>query len=145
MKTRFMLEAIPLGIFASGTLAVHAQAQTVTVGSTRVLIDHNSNAHANPWFYFGDAPRPSTNDAATGATFSILEGEPAPRSGGLDALRDGKLPSGADRPDQNFFFKNGTDGGLVRVDLGQVISVQTVNTYSCHPSKRPAVLASLRL
>jgi hypothetical protein len=112
-------------------------------GLNQDLIDHNSGAHANPWFYFGEAPRPSTNDIATAGAFSILEGEPAPRSGGLDALHDGKLPSGPDRPDQNFFFRNGADGGMVRIDLGHVILVQAVNTYSCHPSNRAPQIYTL--
>ena len=141
MKARCVLGMLPLAAFALG--AVHLAAQTTTVGSVRILIDHNSNAHANPKFYFGDVPRPSTNDAASAATFTILEGEPAPRSGGLEALRDGKLPSGADRPDQNFFFKNGIDGGLIRVDLGAEISVEAVNTYSCHPSDRAPQIYTL--
>ena len=143
MKARFGLGAISLSILVVSTLSMHISAQVIAVGSTRILLDHNSNAHSNPWFYFGDAARPSTNDAATGAIFSIPEGEPAPRSGGVEALHDGKLPTGADRPDQNFFFKNGTDGGLVRIDLGQVIPVQTVNTYSCHPSNRAPQIYTL--
>ncbi|MGH7968535.1 MAG: basic secretory protein-like protein [Limisphaerales bacterium] len=141
MRTRFGLKVASMTLF--GSLAVHVPAQTVTVGATTIRIDHNSSAHANPGFYFGDAPRPSTNDAGTVATFSILEGEAAPRSGGLDALHDGRLPSGADRPDQNFFFANGTDGGLVRIDLGQRLPVQAVNTYSCHPWNRAPQIYSL--
>ena len=143
MKAWFILGGISLSILAGSSLAIRLCAQTITVGSTRILIDHNSNAHANPGFYFGEAPRPFTNDAATDAIFAIAAGEPAPRSGGLKALHDGKLPSAADRPDQNFFFKNGTDGGVLRVDLGQVTSVQAVNTYSCHPSNRAPQIYTL--
>jgi hypothetical protein len=131
------------GVFALGPCAVHLAAETVTVAPIKVLIDHNSADHANPGFYFADAPRPSTNDAATAAAFSILEGEEARNSGGLAALHDGRLPSGPDRPDQNFFFKDGTDGGMLRVDLGKVISIQAVDTYSCHPSERAPQIYTL--
>jgi len=132
-----------VALFAAEPLKVRLCAQTITVGATSILIDHNSAPHANPGFYFGAAPRPSINDLATRATFSILDGQAAPRSGGLEALHDGKLPSGADRPDQNFFFANGTDGGLVRVDLGKVFDIQAVNTYSCHPWNRAPQIYTL--
>jgi hypothetical protein len=143
MKARLVLGVGALAFFPIAMWTVGLLAQTVTVGSTRILMDHNPGAHTNPWFYFGEAPRPSTNDIATAAAFSILDGEPAPRSGGLGALHDGKLPSGPDRPDQNFFFQNGADGGMVRIDLGHVILVQAVNTYSCHPSNRAPQIYTL--
>lgn len=143
MKARCGLGVIWWCLFVLCAWAFGVSAQTVTVGGVKILIDHNSNAHANQWFYFGDAPRPSTRDAATSAAFSILDGQPAPRSGGLQALHDGWLPAGADRPDQNFFFKNGTDGGLIRIDLGQVTPVQAVNSYSCHPSNRAPQIYTL--
>src|SRR5437016_13682403 len=75
---------------------------------------------------------------AASATFSRFCEASRPR-----ALHDGKLPAGADRPDQNVFFKNGTDGGMVRVDLGEVISIRAVDTYSCHPSNRAPQIYTL--
>jgi hypothetical protein len=143
MKGRFELGFSLFGVFVLGAFSVRLSAATLVVEAVKVLIDHNSGEHANPGFYFAEAPAPSTNDAATTASFSILEGEVAPRSGGLDALHDGRLPAGLDRPDQNFFFKNGTDGGLLRIDLGRVVSLQAVDTYSCHPSDRAPQIYTL--
>lgn len=143
MKGRFSLGSILFVGLALIDFALRLSAQTIAVGPVKVLIGHNSGTHANPGFYFGDAPRPSTNDAASEAIFSLLEGEPAPRSGGLEALHDGLLPSGPDRPDQNFFFGNGTEGGLLLIDLRQIISVQAVDTYSCHPSNRAPQIYTL--
>lgn len=49
---------------------------------------------------------------------------------------DGKLPSEEDQPAANFFFNAGTEGGRIVVDLGSVIDVKQVNTYSWHPGER---------
>jgi hypothetical protein len=143
MNGRYRLGLFVFGHVLVGALSVCLSAETVVVGPVQVLIDHNSAEHANPGFYFGDAPRPFTNDAATAATFSILEGEPARNCGGVAALHDGRLPSGPDRPDENFFFKDATDGGLLRVDLGQVVSIRAIDTYSCHPSNRAPQIYTL--
>jgi Peptidase of plants and bacteria len=106
MSRLHFLVPLFIGVVALAVLTAGARAEVVTVGGVRVIIDHNSAEHANPGFYFADASRPLTNDDATGAAFSIIEGEPAPNTGGLNTLHDGKLPSGPDRPDQNFFFKD---------------------------------------
>jgi Peptidase of plants and bacteria len=56
--------------------------------------------------------------------------------GGLAKLNDGKMPTEEDQPDENFFFNEGTPGGRLVADLGSVISIKQINTYSWHPSTR---------
>ena len=43
-------------------------------------------------------------------------------------LHDGRLPGGEDQPRQNFFFRAGSRGGRLRVDLGSVRSLKQINT-----------------
>jgi hypothetical protein len=54
----------------------------------------------------------------------------------MDKLHDGKLPGEEDQPGENFFFNAGTSGGRLRADLGRVIRLKQVNTYSWHPNAR---------
>jgi len=46
------------------------------------------------------------------------------------------VPAEADDPGSNFFFKDGTPGGRIEVDLGHAFELKQVNTYSWHPSTR---------
>lgn len=102
----------------------------------KVTADHNDNDHATPEFKFAHVPSPSKDDAATKAKFTIVEGEQDPNGAGLEALHDGLLPSEADEPAANFFFNAGTEGGRIGIDLGSVMPVEQVNTYSWHPNTR---------
>jgi hypothetical protein len=102
----------------------------------KLVVEHNANAQASPAFHFKTVPSPSADDAATRAEFSIVVGAKDDNGGGLEKLHDGKLPTEADQPAENFFFDAGTPGGRVLVDLGQAIPVQQVNTYSWHPGDR---------
>jgi len=102
----------------------------------KVVIQHRENDEADSRFRFKTVPRPSSHDAATEATFTIVEGEMDPNSGGLDALHNGSLPRDEDQPRENFFFNQGTDGGRIRIDLGRSLELKQVNTYSWHPGTR---------
>jgi hypothetical protein len=105
-------------------------------GEIRTLVEHNDNEHATASFKFKSIPSPSKKDAATKAKFSILDGEQDPNGGWLDKLHDGAVPTEEDQPEQNFFFNAGTPGGRILVDLGSVIEIKAVNTYSWHPNTR---------
>jgi Peptidase of plants and bacteria len=105
-------------------------------GHVTVTINHNDNDTASPEFKFQAVPPPAKTDAATTARFIIVNGEIDPNSGGLDTLHDGEVPTEADQPLANFFFNAGTDGGRLLVDLGKVIEIKEVNTYSWHPNTR---------
>lgn len=98
--------------------------------------ERNEGDAATGEFKFKNIPSPSKTDAATSAKFSIVAGQGDDNGGDVDVLHDGSLPDNADQPDANFFFAAGTPGGRLVVDLGQVIEVRQVNTYSWHPSTR---------
>src|SRR3984893_15566382 len=102
----------------------------------KVTADHTPNATATSAFRFKKVPSPAKDDAATKATMLLVEGEIDGNGADLSALIDGALPTEEDQPAANFFWNAGTGGGRFRMDLGSVIEVAQVNTYSWHPSTR---------
>ena len=94
-------------------------------------------------FEIPNVPVPATNDAATTATFRVVGGQADRVSAPLDVLHDGLIPTGQDDPGRNFFFAPGSDGGLILVDLGKVVEVASVATYSWHHGSRAAQTYSL--
>jgi hypothetical protein len=83
-----------------------------------------------------NVPAPARGDAASSARIRILAGAVDPNSGGIGKLRDGNLATEADQPAENFFFDAGTDGGRLLLDLGRVVEVEQINTFSRHPGPR---------
>jgi hypothetical protein len=93
-------------------------------------------AHASADFKLPGVPVPSANDAAAGRKFVIVDGNQDENGGNAEVLTDGRVPDGQDDPQDNFFFASGTDGGRLRLDLGSVIDVRQVNSYSWHANTR---------
>ncbi len=87
-------------------------------------------------FTFDSVPAPAKNDAAATAEFTLVDGAPDSNGGALTVLQDGRLPTDEDEPAANFFFRAGTEGGRVRIDLKSVLAVKQVNTYSWHTGSR---------
>ncbi|WAC20276.1 basic secretory protein-like protein [Luteolibacter sp. SL250] len=79
---------------------------------------------------------PAKNDAATEATFKIVDGTADRNSGSPEVLHDGKPPTKDDDPRASFFFAPGTDGGRISIDLGSAIRIRTIRTSSLHPGSR---------
>jgi len=102
----------------------------------KVTIGHNDNDNAAPGFKFINVPSPASGNAARQAKLTIVDGEADPNSGGLAKLNDGKLPDESDQPGENFFFNAGAAGGRIQMDLGSVINIRQINTYSWHPGSR---------
>jgi len=119
---------VAIGMVVLTGLAVH--------GEVKVTVGHSEGEDASPEFKFKNVPSPSSNDAGSLAKFVVVGGEGEPNGGGLDKLHDGELPEDADQPAENFFFRAGTSGGRVLIDLGGLIDVKQVNTYSWHPGAR---------
>lgn len=115
-------------VVALGTLVAQAQ--------VRVIVDRNDETEANTGFRFHSVPPPSRNDAATTAAFTVLAGRADQNGGPITTLQDGRVPTDEDQPSANFFFGPGTDGGRLQVDLGRLIILQAVRTYSWHPGAR---------
>lgn len=117
-------------------LAVCLLSALVSRGGIKIVIDQNGTEAATPRYTFKNVPAPSRNDAATKATFVLVDGVRDGNSGELHKLNDGKLPEEADEPGENFFFDAGTEGGRLLVDLQGVIALKQVNSYSWHPGSR---------
>lgn len=108
-----------------------------------VVVNHNPNGAATREFKFKDVPSPVANDAATTAKLTLIDGDLDPNSADLSALIDGRLPSIEDDPGANVFFNSGSSGGRFRMDLGNVIDIAQINSYSWHPNSRGPQLYKL--
>lgn len=102
----------------------------------KLTSERNNNATASRAFKFKTVPPPVKDDVAAGAKLSILDGEIDPNGADVTALTDGLLPTEEDQPAANFFFQAGTGGGRIRMDLGKMIDIAEINTYSWHPNTR---------
>jgi len=117
-----------IALICTCSLAIHAQ--------TKVTIDHNTGAAINPEFKFKSVPSPSRDDAATKTRVLMVDGDADGNSAGVEALVDGVLPTSDDQPRRNFFITAGSGGARLLIDLGRVIEVAQVNSYSWHPNSR---------
>lgn len=125
-SSRFLFNAPALSCLALSCLAADSE----------VVSRHVSSSDASPAFKFDGVAAPAKNDAATRGTFSVIEGAVDPNSGGLRCLTDGRLPAEEDAPGQNFFFRAGSRGGRLLLDLGREVPVSAVRSYSWHPGSR---------
>lgn len=119
----------------SSALAIFLAVNAGT-SSIKVTIDHNTGLDATSSFRFKRVPAPAGNNAAGGARVELVVGRADANSAALSALTDGALPADSDQPEANFFFADGTDGGRFLIDLGRVVDIAQVNTYSWHPDSR---------
>jgi len=105
-------------------------------GEIKVVTARQSGADATASFKLSNIPAPSPTDVATLAKFTVVDGQRDRNGGELSKLNDGKLPTEADQPAENFFFSQGTDGGRLLVDLGTNRALRQINTYSWHAGAR---------
>jgi hypothetical protein len=117
-------------------IAITLLTTTIASPEVKVTVDHNDNGKATADFKFANVPSPAKDNAARNAKISIVQGTRDDMGGELDKVNDGKLPTEQDQPDENFFFAQNTDGGRILIDLGKVIDIAQVNTYSWHPDTR---------
>jgi len=127
---RGFTEKIIFTIFTLLAPVVVAQAQV------RITIDHNDNKTANAEFKFARVPAPARNDAGAKAILRLVDAEADGNSADIGALNDGLLPDAEDQPRRNFFLNAGTGGGRLRMDLGSVITLAQINSYSWHSGSR---------
>lgn len=120
---------------AGPTVALLLAAATASA-EIKIVIEHDDNDAATAQFKFKRIPAPSKTDAATGAKFTIVDGEQDDNGGSLEKLHDGRVPSEEDEPAENFFFNAATPGGRILVDMGRILEIREVNTYSWHPNTR---------
>lgn len=123
----FRKSAVPLWCALLATAPARAAEVTIQTGHSR----------DDAAFKLDPVPAPAVDDAATGATFKIIGGTADPNSrAGLDALHDGKVPSGDDDPGSNFFFAREPAKGRLLIDLGKLTDIKSVDTYSWHQGGR---------
>jgi len=108
----------------------------ISRGEIKIVVGHHRNQDATAEFKFANVPSPSQSDAAGKATFTVVDGQRDRNGGDVDKLHDGKIPTEDDQPAESLFFNAGTDGGRILVDLGRIIAIKQVNTYSWHPDTR---------
>jgi hypothetical protein len=113
---------------------------TLLLAATTIVVDRNMGDNATPQFRFERVPPPSRDDAAATAKLDLIAGRIDANSPGLAAITDGRLPADWDEPQSNLFFAAGTWGGRFRIDLGGVIPIAQINSYSWHPDSRAAQL-----
>lgn len=112
---------------------------TVIGGAGVLFAETEVRTGTSAWgdgFQFDAVPLPANNDAATGARFTLVDGAADKAGGSTAALQDGRVPSDGDQPAKNFFFQAGSEGGRLLIDLGRLVSVKEVNTYSWHTGPR---------
>ena len=122
-------------------ISVLVLSEMVSRGEIKIVTAHNPNG--TPAFKLEGLPAPAAGDAAAKGKFTIVDGARDEAGGGLEKLNDGKLPTEEDQPAQNFFFDAGTEGGRLRLDLGNATTIRQVNTYSWHTDTRAAQVYKL--
>ncbi len=105
-------------------------------GAIQVVSERNENEAATVAFRFKNVPPPAKSDAAERASFTLVDGERDINGGDLIKLHDGRLPREEDQPAENFFFRAGSAGGRIQLDLGSAIAIKQVNSYSWHGGTR---------
>ncbi len=110
--------------------------ERTSIAEVRTVAERNENPTAR--FKFKNLSGPAKNDAAAKARFTIVDGTADGNGGSVDKLHDGRVPTDEDQPSENFFFRAGSDGGRILIDLGSVIEIGQINTYSWHPTTRGA-------
>ena len=87
----------------------------------------------SPAWAFQKIPGPSKSDAAQGCPVVAVGNSFDPVGSDAAALTDGRMPAKANQPRGFTFFANeNTNGGRMRLDLGKVLPVAAINTYSWH-------------
>ncbi|MBN8461191.1 MAG: hypothetical protein J0M04_25485 [Verrucomicrobia bacterium] len=84
-----------------------------------------------PAWDFKTIHRPSQSAVSRGARITIV-GKAAPSCLTPGALANGVMPQQTRLRRDFFTFTNGTDGGLIVMDLGKVTPVSEINSYSAH-------------
>ncbi|HWE92763.1 MAG TPA: hypothetical protein VG269_02210 [Tepidisphaeraceae bacterium] len=107
----------------------------------QVVAEHNYGTAGTTAFKFPTVPTISKVDAGQRAIFSIVDGQKADYGGGLGVLNDGLGPRTFDDESLMMAFDNMTLEGRLGADLGRVIAVDQINTYSWykHGNRYPQV------
>jgi len=87
----------------------------------------------SPAWAFQKIPGPSKSDAAQHCPVVAVGNSFDPVGSDAAALTDGRMPAKANQPRGFTFFANeNTNGGRMLLDLGKVLPIAAINTYSWH-------------
>jgi peroxiredoxin len=98
--------------------------------------EHLSPEEAKSGAAFKRIPNPAADDAGTKATIQVLDGALPDGPNPSACLNDGKMPANEDSRDENFRFAMGVLEGRVRFDMGSVMPIQAIHSYSWHSDTR---------
>jgi hypothetical protein len=113
-----------LGSTCASLALAEVRVETEQIGTQRA--DWNK-----PAWEFKTIHRPSQSAVSRGARITIV-GKAEPSCLAPGALANGVMPQQTRLRRDFFAFANGTDGGLIVMDLGQVTPVSELNSYSAH-------------
>ena len=106
----------------------------VARADVKVTVDHNDNDHATAAFTFKDVPAVAKNNAAINAKFTRWSMVPRMTTApSWTCFTTANCRANRTSRDQNYFLS--ADGGRIAVDLGSVIDVKQVDSYSWHPRR----------
>jgi hypothetical protein len=112
----------------------------VEPGAPRIIV-RIEPGDGTPAFHFPSIEPPSAHDFADAsmgrARIRVLRGHLHPAAAEVEALLDGRGQSNADAPAQSVFFGQ-DESGLILLDLGRIVNVMKVNTYSWHQDRLKA-------
>lgn len=111
-----------------------ALAAATALAEVTITTEHSPSGTAS--FAFKNVPRPVKGDAAESGQIKVIDGERDTNGGTAERLNDGGLPNEEDQPAANFFFRAGTDGGRVLLDLSKPTVIEQINSYSWHANTR---------
>ena len=102
---------------------------------TKVTIERIGSARGDwrkPAWDFQTIHRPSKSDAALASKITIAGSRAQASCLAPDSMHNGVMPRETRLRRDFFVFENGSAGGLIVMDLGKVITVAEVNSYSAH-------------
>jgi hypothetical protein len=120
-------------VFCLCQIALSPIAINSSAADVQVKVEVSSSGSS---FRFRSIPLPAIDDAGAGAQWKVIAGQLDSNSGPLERLSDGQIPVSADQPSQNVFFAAGTQHGMIAVDLGMIVELSEIVTYSWHPENR---------
>ncbi|MBI9018362.1 MAG: hypothetical protein JEZ07_14000 [Phycisphaerae bacterium] len=87
----------------------------------------------NGTYIFDNIAPPSAADAASGCKIIVKNNKLDPSSADASWLVNGVLSATGGKPSQAVFFTNdNSNGGQIIIDMGKVVSIASINTYSYH-------------
>ena len=122
-------------IFPIPTLATLTALPGILFAATEVTSEQIGSSRDDwnkPAWEFKSIHRPSLSDAAAGAKITVASGQPQASCLPAAALNNGVMPQQTRLRRDFFTFENGSDGGVLVIDLGKAVPVVEINSFSAH-------------